>query len=117
MLNFYVYGLEYSQLFMFYWILIERSKYFLLSFQGKATGNKKAVGFRSVLQRYLFRLGCLIQRRAGVALIVSLILLTACAVGLKERELETRVEKLWVECECSFLYIFNKHVCGGASLM
>ncbi|XP_039274094.2 protein patched homolog 1-like [Styela clava] len=65
--------------------------------QGKAHGNKHALWFRSKVHQLLFRLGCFVQRRAWFVLIPCLMVLAACAIGLKYGTLETEVENLWVE--------------------
>uniref|UniRef100_A0A674N3U5 Patched 1 n=1 Tax=Takifugu rubripes TaxID=31033 RepID=A0A674N3U5_TAKRU len=48
-------------------------------------------------QRLLFRLGCYIQKNCGKFLVVGLMIFGAFAVGLRAANLETDVEKLWVE--------------------
>ncbi len=58
------------------------------------------------LQTHLYNLGCFIQHHCGKVLFVGLLLLSLCSVGLKTAQIETNVEKLWVECEYynKFLY-------------
>uniref|UniRef100_A0AAQ4PP08 Patched 1 n=1 Tax=Gasterosteus aculeatus aculeatus TaxID=481459 RepID=A0AAQ4PP08_GASAC len=65
--------------------------------QGKATGRKAPLWLRAKFQRLLFRLGCYIQKNCGKFLVVGLMIFGAFAVGLKAANLETDVEKLWVE--------------------
>ncbi|XP_040051815.2 protein patched homolog 1 isoform X2 [Gasterosteus aculeatus] len=64
---------------------------------GKATGRKAPLWLRAKFQRLLFRLGCYIQKNCGKFLVVGLMIFGAFAVGLKAANLETDVEKLWVE--------------------
>uniref|UniRef100_A0A671TL25 Patched 1 n=1 Tax=Sparus aurata TaxID=8175 RepID=A0A671TL25_SPAAU len=52
---------------------------------------------RAKFQRLLFRLGCYIQKNCGKFLVVGLMIFGAFAVGLRAANLETDVEKLWVE--------------------
>lgn len=88
----------------------------LVSSQGKATGRKAPLWLRAKFQRLLFRLGCYIQKNCGKFLVVGLMIFGAFAVGLRAANLETDVEKLWVEgktlpahlavlalCECKML--------------
>ncbi|XP_061527897.1 protein patched homolog 1 isoform X5 [Phycodurus eques] len=65
--------------------------------QGKATGRKAPLWLRAKFQRLLFRLGCYIQKNCGKFLVVGLMIFGAFAVGLRAANLETDVEKLWVE--------------------
>ncbi|KAJ8380776.1 hypothetical protein SKAU_G00015540 [Synaphobranchus kaupii] len=65
--------------------------------EGKATGRKAPLWLRATFQRLLFRLGCYIQRNCGKFLVVGLLIFGAFAVGLRAANLETDVEKLWVE--------------------
>ncbi|XP_063042275.1 protein patched homolog 1 isoform X2 [Engraulis encrasicolus] len=65
--------------------------------QGKATGRKAPLWLRAKFQRLLFKLGCYIQQNCGKFLVVGLLIFGAFAVGLKAANLETDVEKLWVE--------------------
>uniref|UniRef100_A0A8C7ZHN8 Patched 1 n=1 Tax=Oryzias sinensis TaxID=183150 RepID=A0A8C7ZHN8_9TELE len=65
--------------------------------EGKATGRKAPLWLRAKFQRLLFRLGCYIQKNCGKFLVVGLMIFGAFAVGLKAANLETDVEKLWVE--------------------
>lgn len=69
----------------------------LVSSQGKATGRKAPLWLRAKFQRLLFRLGCYIQKNCGKFLVVGLMIFGAFAVGLRAANLETDVEKLWVE--------------------
>uniref|UniRef100_A0AAX7UVN3 SSD domain-containing protein n=1 Tax=Astatotilapia calliptera TaxID=8154 RepID=A0AAX7UVN3_ASTCA len=64
---------------------------------GKATGRKAPLWLRAKFQRLLFRLGCYIQKNCGKFLVVGLMIFGAFAVGLRAANLETDVEKLWVE--------------------
>uniref|UniRef100_A0A8C5D125 Patched 1 n=1 Tax=Gadus morhua TaxID=8049 RepID=A0A8C5D125_GADMO len=64
---------------------------------GKATGRKAPLWLRAQFQRLLFRLGCHIQKNCGKFLVVGLMIFGAFAVGLRAANLETDVEKLWVE--------------------
>ncbi|XP_075905578.1 protein patched homolog 1 isoform X2 [Nelusetta ayraudi] len=64
---------------------------------GKATGRKAPLWLRAKFQRLLFRLGCYIQKNCGKFLVVGLMIFGAFAVGLRAANLETNVEKLWVE--------------------
>ncbi|XP_035235448.1 protein patched homolog 1 isoform X2 [Anguilla anguilla] len=64
---------------------------------GNATGRKAPLWLRATFQRLLFRLGCYIQRNCGKFLVVGLLIFGAFAVGLRAANLETDVEKLWVE--------------------
>uniref|UniRef100_A0A672ZLW7 SSD domain-containing protein n=1 Tax=Sphaeramia orbicularis TaxID=375764 RepID=A0A672ZLW7_9TELE len=64
---------------------------------GKATGRKAPLWLRAKFQRLLFRLGCYIQKNCGKFLFVGLMIFGAFAVGLRAANLETDVEKLWVE--------------------
>uniref|UniRef100_A0A7N6ADU0 SSD domain-containing protein n=1 Tax=Anabas testudineus TaxID=64144 RepID=A0A7N6ADU0_ANATE len=68
-----------------------------VSLQGKATGRKAPLWLRAKFQRLLFRLGCYIQKNCGKFLVVGLMIFGAFAVGLRAANLETDVEKLWVE--------------------
>ncbi|XP_061116702.1 protein patched homolog 1 isoform X1 [Conger conger] len=65
--------------------------------QGNATGRKAPLWLRATFQRLLFRLGCYIQRNCGKFFVVGLLIFGAFAVGLRAANLETDVEKLWVE--------------------
>ncbi|XP_041926269.1 protein patched homolog 1 isoform X1 [Alosa sapidissima] len=65
--------------------------------QGRATGRKAPLWLRAKFQRLLFKLGCYIQQNCGKFLVVGLLIFGAFAVGLKAANLETDVEKLWVE--------------------
>uniref|UniRef100_A0A3P8WKK3 Patched 1 n=1 Tax=Cynoglossus semilaevis TaxID=244447 RepID=A0A3P8WKK3_CYNSE len=65
--------------------------------EGKATGRKAPLWLRATFQRLLFRLGCYIQKNCGKFLFVGLMIFGAFAVGLRAANLETDVEKLWVE--------------------
>ncbi|KAM6931142.1 protein patched homolog 1 isoform 1-T2 [Xenentodon cancila] len=65
--------------------------------EGKATGRKAPLWLRAKFQRLLFRLGCYIQKNCGKFLVLGLMIFGAFAVGLKAANLETDVEKLWVE--------------------
>uniref|UniRef100_A0AAQ4RSD7 Patched 1 n=1 Tax=Gasterosteus aculeatus aculeatus TaxID=481459 RepID=A0AAQ4RSD7_GASAC len=58
---------------------------------------KAPLWLRAKFQRLLFRLGCYIQKNCGKFLVVGLMIFGAFAVGLKAANLETDVEKLWVE--------------------
>ncbi|KAG7223375.1 hypothetical protein INR49_032202 [Caranx melampygus] len=69
--------------------------------QGKATGRKAPLWLRAKFQRLLFRLGCYIQKNCGKFLVVGLMIFGAFAVGLRAANLETDVEKLWVEVSSS----------------
>ncbi|XDV48906.1 hypothetical protein PO909_018254 [Leuciscus waleckii] len=64
---------------------------------GKATGRKAPLWLRAKFQRLLFKLGCYIQKNCGKFLVVGLLIFGAFAVGLRAANLETDVEKLWVE--------------------
>ncbi|KAJ0067609.1 hypothetical protein NL108_008928, partial [Boleophthalmus pectinirostris] len=64
---------------------------------GRATGRKAPLWLRAHFQRLLFRLGCYIQKNCGKFLFVGLMIFGAFAVGLRAANLETDVEKLWVE--------------------
>uniref|UniRef100_A0A672GCV7 SSD domain-containing protein n=1 Tax=Salarias fasciatus TaxID=181472 RepID=A0A672GCV7_SALFA len=66
-------------------------------YYGKATGRKAPLWLRAKFQRLLFRLGCYIQKNCGKFLVVGLMIFGAFAVGLRAANLETDVEKLWVE--------------------
>ncbi|XP_017286792.1 protein patched homolog 1 [Kryptolebias marmoratus] len=65
--------------------------------EGKATGRKAPLWLRAKFQTLLFRLGCYIQKNCGKFLVVGLMIFGAFAVGLRAANLETDVEKLWVE--------------------
>uniref|UniRef100_A0AAR2JFA1 SSD domain-containing protein n=1 Tax=Pygocentrus nattereri TaxID=42514 RepID=A0AAR2JFA1_PYGNA len=65
--------------------------------EGKATGRKAPLWLRAQFQRLFFKLGCYIQKNCGKFLVVGLIIFGAFAVGLRAANLETDVEKLWVE--------------------
>ncbi|XP_072290185.1 protein patched homolog 1 [Eucyclogobius newberryi] len=65
--------------------------------EGRATGRKAPLWLRAQFQRLLFRLGCYIQKNCGKFLFVGLMIFGAFAVGLRAANLETDVEKLWVE--------------------
>uniref|UniRef100_A0A4W6CKJ2 Patched 1 n=1 Tax=Lates calcarifer TaxID=8187 RepID=A0A4W6CKJ2_LATCA len=65
--------------------------------EGRATGRKAPLWLRAKFQRLLFRLGCYIQKNCGKFLVVGLMIFGAFAVGLRAANLETDVEKLWVE--------------------
>uniref|UniRef100_A0A673YFY2 Patched 1 n=1 Tax=Salmo trutta TaxID=8032 RepID=A0A673YFY2_SALTR len=64
---------------------------------GNATGRKAPLWLRAKFQRLLFKLGCNIQKNCGKFLVVGLLVFGAFAVGLRAANLETDVEKLWVE--------------------
>ncbi|XP_023658699.1 protein patched homolog 1 isoform X2 [Paramormyrops kingsleyae] len=64
---------------------------------GTATGRKAPLWLRAKFQRLLFKLGCYIQKNCGKFLVVGLLVFGAFAVGLRAANLETDVEKLWVE--------------------
>uniref|UniRef100_A0A8C2KXQ0 Patched 1 n=1 Tax=Cyprinus carpio TaxID=7962 RepID=A0A8C2KXQ0_CYPCA len=65
--------------------------------KGKATGRKAPLWLRAKFQRLLFKLGCYIQKNCGKFLVVGLLIFGAFAVGLRAANLETDMEKLWVE--------------------
>uniref|UniRef100_A0A8C1J680 Patched 1 n=1 Tax=Cyprinus carpio TaxID=7962 RepID=A0A8C1J680_CYPCA len=65
--------------------------------EGKATGRKAPLWLRAKFQRLLFKLGCYIQKNCGKFLVVGLLIFGAFAVGLRAANLETDMEKLWVE--------------------
>uniref|UniRef100_A0A673YF26 Patched 1 n=1 Tax=Salmo trutta TaxID=8032 RepID=A0A673YF26_SALTR len=65
--------------------------------EGNATGRKAPLWLRAKFQRLLFKLGCNIQKNCGKFLVVGLLVFGAFAVGLRAANLETDVEKLWVE--------------------
>uniref|UniRef100_A0A3B3ZNY9 Uncharacterized protein n=2 Tax=Periophthalmus magnuspinnatus TaxID=409849 RepID=A0A3B3ZNY9_9GOBI len=65
--------------------------------EGRATGRRAPLWLRAHFQRLLFRLGCYIQKNCGKFLFVGLMIFGAFAVGLRAANLETDVEKLWVE--------------------
>ncbi|TRY86523.1 hypothetical protein DNTS_010143 [Danionella cerebrum] len=65
--------------------------------EGKATGRKAPLWLRAKFQRLFFKLGCYIQKNCGKFLVVGLLIFGAFAVGLRAANLETDVEKLWVE--------------------
>lgn len=76
---------------------------------------------RAKFQRLLFKLGCYIQKNCGKFLVVGLMIFGAFAVGLRAANLETNVEKLWVEgkddcCSLFFLsfppMLLNAHTTG-----
>uniref|UniRef100_A0A8C7RWD1 Patched 1 n=1 Tax=Oncorhynchus mykiss TaxID=8022 RepID=A0A8C7RWD1_ONCMY len=60
-------------------------------------GEKAPLWLRAKFQRLLFKLGCYIQKNCGKFLVVGLLIFGAFAVGLRAANLETDVEKLWVE--------------------
>ncbi|CDQ71023.1 unnamed protein product [Oncorhynchus mykiss] len=74
--------------------------------EGKATGRKAPLWLRAKFQRLLFKLGCYIQKNCGKFLVVGLLIFGAFAVGLRAANLETDVEKLWVEGKKS-IYDFS----------
>lgn len=84
----------------------------LVSSQGKATGRKAPLWLRAKFQRLLFRLGCYIQKNCGKFLVVGLMIFGAFAVGLRAANLETNVEKLWVEGKDNLL-LFHKEHCSA----
>ncbi|XP_071837181.1 protein patched homolog 1-like isoform X2 [Apostichopus japonicus] len=65
--------------------------------RGRAEGNKAALWLRSKIQSLLFTLGCYLQLHSGKALFLGFVLLGAFSVGLKLANVETSVQKLWVE--------------------
>ncbi|XP_051964448.1 protein patched homolog 1-like isoform X2 [Xyrauchen texanus] len=65
--------------------------------EGTATGRKAPLWLRAQFQKLLFNLGCYIQKNCGKFLVVGLLIFGAFAVGLRAANLETDVEKLWVE--------------------
>lgn len=83
----------------------------LVSSQGKATGRKAPLWLRAKFQRLLFRLGCYIQKNCGKFLVVGLMIFGAFAVGLRAANLETNVEKLWVEGKDNFFFCYFKEHC------
>ena len=82
--------------------------YFIL-FQGKATGNKAALWLRAKLQTELFKLGHFLQSHAGKVLFVGILILSTFSVGLKSAEIESRVEKLWVEGKTSHFLPYHSN--------
>ncbi|KAK1801264.1 hypothetical protein P4O66_022958 [Electrophorus voltai] len=74
-----------------------RSESFAFQQPGNATGRKAPLWLRAKFQRLLFKLGCYIQKNCGKFLVVGLLIFGAFAVGLRAANLETDVEKLWVE--------------------
>uniref|UniRef100_A0A665X618 SSD domain-containing protein n=1 Tax=Echeneis naucrates TaxID=173247 RepID=A0A665X618_ECHNA len=68
-----------------------------MRFLGPHWGSKAPLWLRAKFQRLLFRLGCYIQKNCGKFLVVGLMIFGAFAVGLRAANLETDVEKLWVE--------------------
>lgn len=80
----------------------------ILVLQGKATGRKAPLWLRAKFQRLLFRLGCYIQKNCGKFLVVGLMIFGAFAVGLKAANLETDVEKLWVEGKAKIYLLHYK---------
>lgn len=95
--------------------LIVTFGFYVVLSQGTATGRKAPLWLRAKFQRLLFKLGCYIQKNCGKFLVVGLLVFGAFAVGLRAANLETDVEKLWVEgknpysffCHC-FQYFFFK---------
>uniref|UniRef100_A0A4W6CJS5 Patched 1 n=1 Tax=Lates calcarifer TaxID=8187 RepID=A0A4W6CJS5_LATCA len=67
------------------------------AFQAVPGLMKAPLWLRAKFQRLLFRLGCYIQKNCGKFLVVGLMIFGAFAVGLRAANLETDVEKLWVE--------------------
>lgn len=65
--------------------------------QGKADGNKNALYWRTKLQSFFHCYGRKVQRNAGKALFVGLLIFLPFIVALKSATLETKVERLWVE--------------------
>ncbi|XP_074642065.1 protein patched homolog 1-like [Tubulanus polymorphus] len=65
--------------------------------KGNAVGNVCALRLRIHLQRYLYLLGCTVQKHCGKVLFVGLLVLSLCCVGLKSAVIETDVKNLWVE--------------------
>ncbi|MFT7811798.1 hypothetical protein Z043-118519 [Arapaima gigas] len=65
--------------------------------EGTAAGRRAPLWLRARFQALFFRLGCYIQRNCGKFLVVGLLVFGAFAVGLRAANLETNVEKLWVE--------------------
>uniref|UniRef100_A0A669B960 Patched 1 n=1 Tax=Oreochromis niloticus TaxID=8128 RepID=A0A669B960_ORENI len=66
-------------------------------YPGSPADLKAPLWLRAKFQRLLFRLGCYIQKNCGKFLVVGLMIFGAFAVGLRAANLETDVEKLWVE--------------------
>lgn len=64
---------------------------------GKAKGNKPALYLRSLLQTFLFNLGCKIQRHSITVILIGLCVLCLFTIGLKDARIETDLDKLWVQ--------------------
>lgn len=65
--------------------------------QGKADGNKNALFWRTRFQSFFHYYGRRVQRDAGKALFVGLLIFLPFIVALKSATLETKVDRLWVE--------------------
>ena len=67
--------------------------------QGKASGSRAALWVRARTQFYLFHTGRLAQSHAGKIMFAGILLLAMLCIGLKNIELQTDMEDLWVEGE------------------
>ncbi|XP_037090839.1 protein patched-like [Pollicipes pollicipes] len=65
--------------------------------KGKASGSRAALWLRSRTQFYLFHTGRLVQSHAGKILFAGILLLATLCIGLKNIQLRTDMEDLWVE--------------------
>lgn len=63
---------------------------------GLADGNRVALYSRALFQRWLFHLGCFIQRNPIKIMIISTVMMLLCCFGLPYVKIETDIVKLWV---------------------
>ena len=81
--------------------LQELSQHKVLSctIQGKARGKKKTLWLRLVMQKYLSQLGNFIQIHCGKIVFVGLVALFMSCLGLKTYQMESDINKLWIDGE------------------
>ncbi|XP_055339601.1 protein patched homolog 1-like [Paramacrobiotus metropolitanus] len=65
--------------------------------KGRATGNRLALRTRAVIDRCFFVVGQFAHRHAGCVLVIGLIILCLGCLGLPNIQLETRLDRLWME--------------------
>lgn len=65
--------------------------------KGKARGKKKTLWLRLVMQKYLSQLGNFIQIHCGKIVFVGLVALFMSCLGLKTYQMESDINKLWID--------------------
>ena len=84
---------------MFNIVLVKNNTiYFeLLIYQKEGKGNMAALKLRASIQSVLYRVGIFANNFSLQILVSFAILLTGCTYCLSYAEIETNIEKLWIE--------------------